>query len=37
LIPGGKLKEHAESALAAGGVEGLRRYYEACCLVQTTD
>jgi len=30
LIPGWKLKEHAESALAAGGVEGLRRYYEAC-------
>jgi len=27
LIPGWKLKEHAESA---GGVEGLRRYYEAC-------
>ena len=30
LIPGWKLKEDAESALAAGGVEGLRRYYEAC-------
>jgi hypothetical protein len=30
LIPGWKLKEHAERALAAGGVEGLRRYYEAC-------
>ena len=30
LIPGWKLKEHAESALATGGVEGLRRYYEAC-------
>jgi len=29
LIPGWKLKEHAESALATGGVEGLRRYYEA--------
>ena len=24
LIPGWKLKEHAERALAAGGVEGLR-------------
>jgi hypothetical protein len=30
LIQGWKLKEHAERALAAGGVEGLRRYYEAC-------
>src|SRR2546428_10243338 len=30
LIPGWKLKEHAERALATGGVEGLRRYYEAC-------
>jgi len=30
LIPGWKLKEHAESALATRGVEGLRRYYEAC-------
>ena len=30
LIPGWKLKEHAESSLATGGVEGLRRYYEAC-------
>jgi len=30
LIPGWKLKEHAESALPTGGVEGLRRYYEAC-------
>ena len=30
LIPGWKLKEHAESALATGGIEGLRRYYEAC-------
>jgi len=29
LIPGWKLKEHAESALAKGGIEGLRRYYEA--------
>jgi len=30
LIPGWKLKEHAEGALATGGIEGLRRYYEAC-------
>jgi hypothetical protein len=30
LIPGRKLKEHAESALATGGIEGLRRDYEAC-------
>ena len=30
LIPGWKLKEHAENAFATGGVEGLRRYYEAC-------
>lgn len=30
LIPGWTLKEHAESALATSGVEGLRRYYEAC-------
>jgi hypothetical protein len=30
LIPGWKLKEHAESARAAGGIEGLRRAYEAC-------
>jgi hypothetical protein len=30
LIPGWKLKERAESALATGGVEGLRRFYEAC-------
>ena len=30
LIPGWKLKEHAESALAKAGIEGLRRYYEAC-------
>ena len=29
LIPGWKLKEHAESALTTRGVEGLRRYYEA--------
>ena len=26
LIPGWTLKEHAESALATGGVEGLRRF-----------
>lgn len=30
LIPGWKLKEQAESALASAGTEGLRRYYEAC-------
>jgi len=30
LIPDWKLKEHAENAFATGGVEGLRRYYEAC-------
>ena len=30
LIPGWALKEEAESALATGGIEGLRRYYEAC-------
>jgi len=30
LIPGWMLKDHAESALATSGVEGLRRYYEAC-------
>src|SRR5438094_6303100 len=30
LIPGWKLKEHAENAFAKDGVEGLRRYYEAC-------
>ena len=29
LIPGWTLKEHAERALATGGVEGLRRFYEA--------
>ena len=29
LIPGWTLKERAESALATGGVEGLRRFYEA--------
>jgi hypothetical protein len=30
LIPGWALKEQAESALATGGIEGLRRYYDAC-------
>jgi len=30
LIPGWTLNEHAEHALATDGVEGLRRYYEAC-------
>jgi hypothetical protein len=30
LIPDWKLKEYAESALATGGAEGLRRFYEAC-------
>lgn len=30
LIPDWKLKEQAETALATGGVEGLRRFYEAC-------
>jgi hypothetical protein len=30
LIPGWELKDQAESALAAGGTEGLRRYYDAC-------
>ena len=30
LIPGWELKDQAESALAAGGIEGLRRYYDAC-------
>lgn len=29
-IPEWNLKRHAEDALARGGVEGLRRYYEAC-------
>jgi len=29
LIPGWTLKEQAERALAKGGVEGLRRFYEA--------
>ena len=30
LIPGWDLKEQAENALATGGTEGLRRYYDAC-------
>ena len=30
LIPGWELKEQAEHALATGGTEGLRRYYDAC-------
>jgi hypothetical protein len=30
LIPDWKLKEQAEQAFAAGGAEGLRRFYEAC-------
>ena len=30
LIPAWELKEQAQSALATGGTEGLRRYYEAC-------
>ena len=29
-IPGWKLKVNAEKALADGGVEGLRRYYDNC-------
>ena len=29
LVPGWTLKEQAESALATGGVEGLRRFYDA--------
>jgi hypothetical protein len=29
LIPGWTLKEQAERALATGGVDGLRRFYEA--------
>lgn len=32
LIPGWKLKEQAGSALAMGGAEGLRRYYDACLI-----
>ena len=30
LIPGWDLKEQAQTALATGGIEGLRRYYDAC-------
>ncbi len=30
VVPGWKLRANAEDALAKGGVEGLRRYYEAC-------
>jgi hypothetical protein len=30
LIPGWELKEQAQTALAAGGIEGLRRYYDVC-------
>jgi hypothetical protein len=30
LIPGWDLKDQAQTALAAGGIEGLRRYYDAC-------
>jgi hypothetical protein len=30
LIPGWELKEQAENALATGGIDGLRRYYDAC-------
>ena len=30
LIPDWKLNEHAETALATGGVEGLRRYRPRC-------
>lgn len=30
LIPDWELKDQAESALASGGTEGLRRYYDAC-------
>jgi hypothetical protein len=29
LIPGWELKDQAESALATGGIDGLRRYYDA--------
>jgi hypothetical protein len=36
LVPGWELKEQAESALATGGTEGLRRYYEAC-LARSSD
>ena len=37
LIPGWKLKEHAESALATGGVEDSGGTTRHACLVQTTD
>ena len=30
LIPNWELKDQAENALATGGTEGLRRYYDAC-------
>jgi hypothetical protein len=30
LIPDWDLKDQAESALATGGIEGLRRYYDTC-------
>src|SRR4030095_339689 len=30
LIPGWELKEQADSALATGGIEGVRRHYGAC-------
>ncbi|MBI3634598.1 MAG: hypothetical protein HY216_00085 [Candidatus Rokubacteria bacterium] len=30
LIQGWRLRQNAEDALARGGVEGLRRYYESC-------
>ena len=30
LIPDWNLKEQAATALATGGAEGLRRYYESC-------
>ena len=30
LIPGWELKEQAQTTLAAGGIEGLRRYYDVC-------
>jgi hypothetical protein len=30
LIAGWDLKEQAQTALATGGTEGLRRYYDAC-------
>ena len=30
VIPSWDLKEQAQSALATGGIDGLRRYYDAC-------